>query len=375
MRTFSLLTMALLTSVSTFGQFSDRWVLPQDTDPAIDDWLERHYVCVNRGVVQRDLLFVFFPGSNAIPADYELVVREAANAGFHAVGLRYPNSWSINFDLCGESDDPDCHGDARFEILEGIDTSLLPEIDISYANCIRNRLVRALQYLDGQYPDEGWGQYLEVEEPRWSRIAAAGHSQGGGHAAYVAKWYDVWRVMMFAGGTDLFFGQPDPYAPWLDEHVTPSVDYFGFTHLQDAAPAYIGAWEILGLREFGDPVLVDALAPPYGRSHMLVTLAAPGVPSGYHNTIVADDYLVLDDDGDPIYAPVWRYMLNVTIPAGNTDADTDVDLVDAARLQAAFGDCVDDPEFDAVADVNFSGCVHSADAMLMLASMNGPDTD
>lgn len=363
----------LLIPAHAAAQRVDRWVEPQATDPAIDDWLDPHFVSINRTVPPRDLLLVFFPGSGALPSYYTRFVQTAADAGFHAVGLCYPNSWSVNFNLCGFSSDPNCHADVRFEILEGVDVSPLPEVKITPTNCIRNRLGKLIEHQAATYPDENWQQFLAGSEPRWDRIACAGHSQGGGHAAFVAKWYDVWRVLMFAGGTDLFFGQPDPYAAWLDDHLTPAVDYWGFVHLQDSPSAYLGAWDIIGLDDFGDPLLADDRDPPYEHRHQLVTNIPSPVPDKQHSAIIVDDFLPLDGNGQPVYLPVWHYLLNTTVPPGNIDADTDVDMRDLARLQASFGRCAGEAAFDAPTDVDFDACVTIADAGTTTSHLEGPE--
>ena len=43
---------------------------------------------------------------------------------------------------------------------------------------------------------------LENGEPKWSEIALAGQSQGGGMSAFIAKDHVVARVIDFSGGWD-----------------------------------------------------------------------------------------------------------------------------------------------------------------------------
>ncbi len=292
-----------------------RWIAPADTDPAIDDWLEPHFVALDAAVPSRGRLLVFFPGSGALPSQYTEFVRFAAGLGFHAIGLRYPNSWSVNFDLCGFSTDADCHERVRSEILDGGDSSAL--IQVGPANCIINRLVKLLLHLDHQYPGEGWGQYLAAGLPRWNRIVTAGHSQGGGHAAFIAKRYSVARVVMLAGGTDLFFGWPRRYAPWLSGHTTPAARYYGLVHEQDSADAYLGAWEILGLPEFGPPRNTEETPPPYLMTHQLTTGLPPPNPAAqgaYHNAVAADAFLTRDEQGRPRLSSAWEYLLITPAP-------------------------------------------------------------
>ncbi len=349
------------------------WVSPQDTDPAIDAWLEPHYVAVNPAVRPRERLFVFIPGSYAIPSQYQMVVQAAANEGYLAIGLRYPNSWSVNFDVCGLSPNPDCHAQVREETLTGAAVS--EDIFVTPANSIENRLAALLAYLEALRPGEGWGGFAERGAPAWGRVVVAGHSQGGGHVGFIAKRYDVSRGIMFAGGTDLFLGE-GCCAGWLyGPQATAASKLFGFLHLQDSAPAYFAAWEALGLAALGPPRGVDNAAPPYGFAHELFTNRSfpPGAPpETFHNAIIVDAYLPLDAEDVPVYLPVWRYLLNVTTPLGNVDADWDVDLGDVGRLQAAFGRCSGDADFDVVSDLAFSGCVDVSDAMLLLGAVDGP---
>lgn len=306
----------------------ERWIFPADTDPAIDQWLEPHFVSRHSGPPARDRLFVFLAGSYALPAVYQDIVRTAADEGFPAVGLRYPNSWSVNLDLCGFSTDRDCHEKARLEILDGVDASGL--IEVTPVNSLSNRLVRLLEYLDGLEPEAGWSSYVRNGRPVWERMIIAGHSQGGGHAAFIASRHEVGRVVMFAGGADLFFGRG--FAPWLGSHVTPSDRYWGFVHLQDTAQAFLGAWQILGLGEFGAPVSVDAAVLPYGGSHQLLTGLAPAVPGEYHAAVVADAFTPRDALGRPVYLPVWRYLMSWSRPRMDFDGDGDVDDQDMARM-------------------------------------------
>ena len=53
------------------------------------------------------------------------------------------------------------------------------------AESIVARLVAALRALDRQAPREGWGAYLDGDQPRWDRILVSGLSQGAGMAAFI----------------------------------------------------------------------------------------------------------------------------------------------------------------------------------------------
>jgi hypothetical protein len=280
---------------------------PQRTDKAIDDWLEPHNVAIDRSVPAQKRLFLFFSGSNGEPSRQRLIVGQAASLGLHAINLRYPNSWSIA-SLCGRSPDRDCHEKARLEILDGVDRS--PEIAITPANSIDNRLVKLLHYLDDQHPEEGWREYLDGNHPRWPSIVVAGHSQGGGQAAIIAKQHQVDRVVMLGAPAD-FSRDSRSMAPWIVKPgVTPPERYYGFVHVQD--PGFrriLQAWEELGMAKFGAPVKVDNHQPPYQHSHQLTTDATPAQPQKYHGSVATDGNTPRATNGRPLFEGVWTYLI------------------------------------------------------------------
>ncbi len=297
-------------SCASDGVAVERRIPPQATDPAIEDWLEPHIVCRDPSVPPRDSLLVHLPGSFGVPEGSRLLLREVARTGTPAIGLRYPNRWTI-LGLCRRSPDPECTARVREEILEGRDLS--PLVRVSEANSIRNRLRKLLQYLDGRYPQEGWGRFLREDgSVAWERVILSGHSQGGGHAAFVARRYEVARVVMFGAPGD-FVGARGNLAPWLTgPHRTPSERYFGFAHRRDRGyPYYVQAWRALGMGAFGPSRNVDEAAPPYGGSHMLFTEALPATgrfAGDAHGAVVRDRKTPRAPDGTPLFAPVWRYL-------------------------------------------------------------------
>lgn len=78
-------------------------------------------------------------------------------------------------------------------MITGEDVS--PLVSVNAANSITGRLVSLLTYLNSNFPTEGWGQYLTNGQPRWDLITVAGHSQGGGHAGYLAKLVSLDRAV------------------------------------------------------------------------------------------------------------------------------------------------------------------------------------
>jgi len=294
------------TATPTAGDIISHTIWPRQTDPAIDDWLEPHYLYLDPDRSLGDTLFVHLPGSFGKPVNYQLILQEVARADVPAIGLRYPNRWTVA-GLCRNDPDPDCHEHVRAEILDGVDRTAL--VNISPANSLQNRLAKLLQYLNGRFPDAGWDRFLDGDAPRWSKIIVSGHSQGGGHAAFIAKEHEVRRVMMFGSPAD---NRDDKPAAWLlKPHQTPSNRYYGFNHKRErgANQQYL-AWGLLGLNAFGPVVLVDEVSPPYRGSHQLTTDALPrtGDYADAHGSTVVDRKTPHLADGSPLFAPVWRAM-------------------------------------------------------------------
>lgn len=291
----------------------ERMISPAATGPGIAATTGDH-VAINPdpAVPARGRLFVMLPGSGGVPRLYRLVVRTGPPRGYHAIGLAYANAEAVNV-LCARSIDPDCTARVRQEILFGEPAS--PLVDVDAANSVVGRLSALLATLDRLYPDEGWGQFLVAGRPDWRRITVAGHSQGGGHAAFLAKAVELDRAVMFAApGDGAGAGQ---LAPWLFRpNVTPAERLHGFIHTaDDAVPLQraLNAWNALGMAAFGPPVSVDAARPPFAGSRQLLTSAAPrpdttGLLSETHGAPVVDAVTPLDAAGEPLFMPVWIHM-------------------------------------------------------------------
>lgn len=265
---------------------------PSVTDPEIrsGDPDHRHLAAAGSATGR---LFLFLPGATAQPSDYVDVLRNAAAGGDDALGLSYVNDARI-FVVCGSDPDPDCQESFRIEVLFGESRS--PHVDVGPADSISNRLVKVLQHL-------GWTNYLDGDEPRWSSIAVAGHSQGSGHAAMIGRFFETERVIMVAGA--------EP-APWtLEPRMTPPARSWGFGHVDDQlSRAFRRAWDNLGIP--GPPSIVDSARPPFGGTHQLLTRASPNpTDPNPHNSPIADTSTPRDAEGRSAYAEVWCHLLGL----------------------------------------------------------------
>jgi hypothetical protein len=304
------LLLPVLAGAQCIGEPVEHVVPPATTDPAIDADLEDHYAYLQPALAAtRGELVVWFSGSCGQPRRQRRLLREAARAGYHTIGLNYPNCPSVN-GLCDplQPGAPDCYEEVRLERLDGIDRS--PLVTVSPPNGIVNRLVKLLEYLAVQFPSEGWDQYLDGGAPRWERLVVAGHSQGGGMAAIIGKEHEVARVAMFSWKDTITPLQP---APWLfAPKATPVDRYVGFSHQHSAPIPEEVAWNALGLP--GVTVNVDITPEPYGNANRLTTDVLPqtGSYDDAHGSVATDQNTPLRADGTPVLSEVWRYLLGAT---------------------------------------------------------------
>jgi hypothetical protein len=293
-------------------------VAPKDTDPAIDKALDNHLAWLDTSAERNHKLLVFMPGHGAQPEMYQLVQKEAARLGYHVIGLMYVNGGPRLAIACGIAADPNaCWEDTHLENLDGIHRNR-SVVNVNVPNSIYNRLRKLLAYLAAHYPEEDWSRFLAHGEPKWSRIAVGGHSQGGAQAATIAKLHTVARAVLFSSPPDAVHTE----APlWVATHVTPTARYWGLVHDRDPGFRSIrGSWDLIGMGAFGAAVAPETSEPPYGFTHMLVTDVVPqggSFSAGAHSAPVGDDFTPLKADGTPLLRDAWRYLL------GAQDGDDD----------------------------------------------------
>lgn len=314
-KTFFALTIILFCWSTAAAQRVSFFVQPQITDSNIDRNLQNHYIAINPPVPAKNQLFLFFPGTGGTPFNYQEINNTAADLGFHAIALNYPNDEAVN-QLCGApNSNLDCYGNIRLEIKDGVDRTTL--VAVNRPNSIENRLIKLLIYLREQRPNENWGQFLINDSTvNWTRIVVAGHSQGGGHAGIIGRFHPVPRVIMFAAMD--FNGLANAPANWIARpETTPNAStpdkFWGFSHTRDEQVNFTilstRVWPAYGMPQFGSIVNVEAALPPYNNTHSLTSNIECTV---FHGCIAADMRLVRDPNGVPVYQPVWQYLMSNT---------------------------------------------------------------
>ena len=192
------------------------------------------------------------------------------------------------------------------EIIDGTNHS--SRVVVNRANSIENRLNKLIHYLRIQIPSQGWGQFLDGQtNVIWSNVVIAGHSQGGSHAALIAKTRLVHRCLMFAS-MDWRFSENEP-PDWVSEPgVTPPERFFGLGHYDDptvSSNRLVINWNALDLDTFAPEHLVDSSIPPYDGSHMLMTDLPSANP---HSSMITDLAMITNSQGS-VYLPVWKWMM------------------------------------------------------------------
>jgi len=252
------------------------FVAPHIIDTGYDLSDDSNFVSINTSVNFNNKLFCFFDGSGSNTKDYQLIPQLAANLGYHAVSVAYPNLPSPTAS-CTASADSLCYDNFRQELCYG--TPVSDKVSIDTFHCIYTRMVKLLQYLIKKHIHKnGWEQFLSNDSiPVWSKFVMAGHSQGSGHALYFGKTQHINRVLMFSGVTDYsdFYNKS---AHWI--YALPNIigvqNYYGFLHLRDEVLPFYKEYDneiALGMTANGDDsTLVDNAVPPYNNSHCFYIL-------------------------------------------------------------------------------------------------------
>ena len=279
-------------------------VLPAATDAALAGSAAPHRVYFDSAAPRRNELLVFLPGTGGSNAGSPRAFSAtAAKLGYHVIDLAYPNS--ISATVCWRDADPACFEKFRQEIIEGHDAS--PRIAVGHVDSIENRLEKLLRTLNARLPKGGWGQFLApTGGVVWEKLALAGQSQGGGHAALLARDHEVARVLLFGAPKDYDPKLHKP-APWYRPGRTPAGRFFAFVHTRDeqgcSFPQQLEIYRAMGLT--AEPVSIDGGAPPYGNAHVLLT--------SYPGRMISSRDAHVIGVSNRLFNPVWIYMLTAGV--------------------------------------------------------------
>ncbi len=296
---FFLLTIAV--NPSALAQGGDRAVYsvaPNEADPGIQRYLQRSLIVFDRAARAPVPLLLYLEGTGGNAAGARAFFDLAVDLGYRVISLSYNNEPAA-MQACAGNPDPACSANFRQRRLFGDPTP--SPADDQPAESIVNRLTRLLQFLDRNHPGEGWGAYLANGAPDWNQIAVAGHSQGAGMAAFLAKRARVRRVILLSGPVDYVRPGRQP-APWLGAPSATQVErWYGLYHQEEKFALLLeAAYRVLGLAS--DHIRVLSL--PLGGA-----AGARGISDPFHVSVVADRLTPRAPDGRPAYAADWAFLI------------------------------------------------------------------
>jgi hypothetical protein len=283
-------------------------VLPQATNERITSSSEPHYAYLDTHTPPRGKLLVFLSGTDSYPQHYRLFSETAASLGYHVVNLNYLNAQPVS--KCFQETDEDCFARFHEEVIFGNPVSDFVNVDST--NSIYNRTLTLLIYLDQQYPEQEWSQFFNASTLHYEKLVFAGHSQGGGHAAYFAQKFSIDRLIVFAAPNDYSekYGHP---AAWCESDFATSPErFFGLLHKRDeiVSTSYqYAVWSSIGFLSASDTTSADASS--FTSSQALVTNYEPNPNATQrlkHNVPVRDDAIPTGSEGEHLIS-VWKYLL------------------------------------------------------------------
>lgn len=215
---------------------------------------DAHYA-LEPGGTPKGALVLYLPSSIAVP---EMQVPDpvrnfynaAAQRGFHVIALAHENQQVLGI---GCRNNVACYAASRETVLTGVyQTGAIVGLrSITPQDGIVARLEAALRTLAARRPGQGWSQFLTPQGIDWSRVIATGHSQGGGHAAYLGKRFAVRRVVQLSSTCDV--DQNDLPAPWTSASqtwaTTPAASFVGFAAPSNDSicPGHVAVWMNMGM--------------------------------------------------------------------------------------------------------------------------------
>lgn len=207
------------------------------SDRTGDNAMAYHYALEPNGAPRGELV-LYLNASLATPAAQiadptQNFYSALAADGFHVLALAY-RSTAVVAVMC--KSDAGCYGASRETLIRGthIDGAASALSDMHEDEGVVFRLDAALRLLARERPQAGWDRFIEgsasspAERIVWSHISAAGHSQGGGHAAHLGRLFALRRVVQLSSTCDAVDGSPAPWTaasePWA---TSPATAFYG----------------------------------------------------------------------------------------------------------------------------------------------------
>jgi len=289
---------------------------------------------------------VFMPGTTDWPGLSSCLLESVASNGIPTIGLTYAylrRGDGFRNTRCGslttEEEKVEClteqHNDAIYGGSYGsekmyLDAEFWQEVD--KRDSIAGRLGMLLCKLHNDHPTEGWDEFFTeaagdypdfLPEPVWSKISFSGHSQGAGHAAFLAQTKTIHGAALISGPQDECLGCDSNTEFWIDEEFeTDTVTAFAYgdaseDFLEPTLPLMEDNWKRMNV--WPSPMEVKNVDTSFGNYDVCKTPIVssiayqPTSPCGRKGHCAT----ALDDSSPVVYTaandedPIYLFAMNI----------------------------------------------------------------
>lgn len=230
-------------------------------------------------------------GSWSDPASDHRFPEHACALGFAAIVPMYANRQPAR-ETC--ADDGPCYEGHRRGVVDGVDGGAPSPVDVDVPNSVRARVTSLLGALAAE--DDIWTTIREsLARDDWSAVVLSGHSQGSGHALYLAREEAAERLVLLAGPSDRLGDRTAAHAPvpWIaawrtHPPRTAPERIFGYLHEEDTIQVVdqvIDNWDAIGVADTTCPYDAAGGYAPVCRRVLIPPDACPGLRA--HTTVIA----------------------------------------------------------------------------------------
>ena len=228
------------------------------------------------------------------------------------------NNYCENIFSNGEINSQDLIDSYHKSIVFGGDNEMI-SVDVS--SSIHSRIKDLLIYLKTNGPFKNyWDKFIINNEiVNYNKVIISGHSQGSGHACYLAKHIPLKRCILISGPQELL----DDNSSWLDGYYE-TKEIYSFKHQNEeyTSELIIENWKrIRSLYTNNEISIEDSIcyydnvlfsnrfkmfqtSLPY---HNITNSIIPEKARPYHNSTIGDVYTPRDDHNIPIYFNlIWK---------------------------------------------------------------------
>ncbi len=291
------------------GDVVDTQVDPSAANPQARIVRGPHVASFDPKRASQHRLVVFLNGAAVEPSQSAYFNDALASHGYHVISLDYQNRMLTST----LRDSPDGEASSRYHQAVVFGGRINDNLMVNPQDAIEARLADLLQFLAHTAPEDGWREFASKKSVIWSKVVLAGHSQGAGHAAYLAHFRPVSKVLLLAGPQDDLTKLGEP-APWLSgPSKTPRNRFRVLLHRRDefdvaaqlaACRALIGSAADRPISFLDDPP-TTVQAPAILVSERPIDGSTPTAPQASSTVPVAHNSLLR-----PSYESTWLYLLS-----------------------------------------------------------------